>query len=213
MRHCNDYSTVKKLKRALLFWLSWFAIKTDTLDSEFLLCCWFALKTCVWPRVLTNTRFPYVSLLTNAVLVQIYHPRLPFAEAKIYDSKNVCLKKNSSCSYCSLTTLHTFLITKSSWLKAWLHNIQRIILNLPSISTRRLLRKGNCLVEIQTQTGQCYLLEQRIHLVFGRWLQKREHSPWPRHNKMWITVHPLHQHWWLPAWTRHLTTCEPKKSP
>ena len=50
---------------------------------------WFTPETRVRPKVLTNTRFPYVGLLTDAMSVQIYHSRLPFAEAKIFfDSKN-----------------------------------------------------------------------------------------------------------------------------
>ena len=44
--------------------------------------------------------------------------------------------KERSCSYCSRTTLRAFLTTRSDWLEAWLRNIQRIVHNLPSISTK-----------------------------------------------------------------------------
>ena len=51
---------------------------------------WWTDEARIRPIPLPNTRFPYIGLLADPVSAsQIYHPRLPFNEAKVfYDKKN-----------------------------------------------------------------------------------------------------------------------------
>lgn len=79
---------------------------------------WWTPEKRVRPRLLTNTPFPYVGLLTNSMSAQIHHPRLPFAKGKDFLRQEewlLCLEKGSNC-YRRGSSLCAVFTTWGNWI-------------------------------------------------------------------------------------------------